>query len=157
MAAPLADFVISLHDGRVNSQGSVKNALASNKLLAQQLKHEGEAIELDEHEESEPSDFTAPPAQDEPAKAMNGKLVIAEEIEVGHVSWKACGCLRGYFPSVMLTWHLSFLISGQLGRQMADNVLEQLLGWRIYIGMLQYDAALVAWLLGAPVLSTLVK
>lgn len=94
MAAPIADFVISLHDGHIVSQGSVRDALAKDKALAEELKHEEEAMELDEHEEAEASGSDDPAAPGEPTKAKEGKLVVAEEIEVGHVSWKACAYFR---------------------------------------------------------------
>lgn len=66
-------------DGRIVSQGNVADALARNKALAKELKHEEEAIELDEHEEDE----------DAPGD-KKGKLVVAEEVELGHVSRDAC-------------------------------------------------------------------
>lgn len=91
MAAPLADLVIYLRDGRVVSQGSVKDVFAKDKRLAEQLKHEEEAIELDEHEETELSNSAKSDDQNGLPQA-NGELVVAEEIEVGHVSWRACEC-----------------------------------------------------------------
>lgn len=84
MAGPLADFVVSLNiDGHITSQGSIPDALAEDPKLAEEVKHEEEAVELDEHEEA----ITTKPADDK-----KGKLVVAEEIAVGHVSWSACEC-----------------------------------------------------------------
>ena len=83
MASPLADFVVSLGtDGRIGTQGTVSDALAKNSELAEEIKHEEEAVELDENEDEEE-------ASTETAK---GKLVLAEEVEVGHVSPEACEC-----------------------------------------------------------------
>ncbi len=80
MASPLADFVVSIGvDGRIASQGSVSEALAKDSKLAEEFKHEEEAIELDENEDV-----------DEVAGTTDGKLIVAEEIEVGHVSLGAC-------------------------------------------------------------------
>ena len=85
MASPLADFVVSLGtDGRIASQGSVSDAIAKNKELAEEVKHEEKAIELDEEESPEESEETAEEAN------ASGKLVLAEEIEEGHVSKDAC-------------------------------------------------------------------
>ena len=43
MAGPLADFVVSLNtDGHIVSQGSVKEALAKDSTLAEEVKHEEE-------------------------------------------------------------------------------------------------------------------
>lgn len=82
MASPLADFVVSLGtDGQIASQGSVSDALAKNSELAEEVKQEEEAIELDENENE---------AEDAPADDAAGKLVLAEEIEEGHVSKAAC-------------------------------------------------------------------
>ena len=81
MAGPLADFVVSLGaDGCILSQGSVSDAIAKDDSLAKEMKHEQEAIELDEDE-----------GEDEiAAEDKKGKLVVSEEIEIGHVSWPAC-------------------------------------------------------------------
>lgn len=82
MAGPLADFVVSLNtDGYIVSQGSVKDALAKDASLAEEIKHEEEAVELDEHEEEA--------SKDKPAEETKGKLIVAEEIAIGRVSWKA--------------------------------------------------------------------
>lgn len=84
MAAPLADFVVSLNiDGYVVSQGSIADALSKDSKLAEEIKHEVEAIELDEIEEH----ASAQPSED---KAGKGKLVVAEEVAIGRVSWEAC-------------------------------------------------------------------
>ena len=81
MASPLAQFVVSLGtDGRIATQGSVKDAIKKNKALAKELKHEDEAVELDEAEER----------LEGPGEDKKGKLVLAEEIEEGHVTREAC-------------------------------------------------------------------
>lgn len=87
MAGPLADFVVSLADGHIISQGSVSDALKKDDQLAEEFKHEEEALELEENEETEATGSADPSA---PPKAKEGKLVVAEEIAVGHVSWRAC-------------------------------------------------------------------
>ena len=80
MAGPLADFVVSLGtDGCILSQGTVSDAIAKDDSLAKEMKHEQEAIELDEDEGDEIA-----------AEDKKGKLVVSEEIEIGHVSWPAC-------------------------------------------------------------------
>lgn len=88
MASPLADFVISLADGHVISQGSVSDALKKDNKLAEEFKHEEEALELEVTEEAEALGSTEDAAA--PTRAKEGKLVVAEEIAVGHVSWQAC-------------------------------------------------------------------
>lgn len=84
MAGPLADFVVSLNtDGHIVSQGSVKDTLAQDAAWAEEVKHEQEAIELEEAEESHAA---------KPADGGKGQLVVAEEIAVGRISWSACEC-----------------------------------------------------------------
>lgn len=92
MAAPLAEFIVTLGiDGRIASQGSVSDVLAKDSALAEEIEHEKMIVELDEGDE-EIVDQT----DDIDAKASKGKLVIAEEVQLGHVSKKSCK----YRPSV---------------------------------------------------------
>lgn len=88
MASPIADFVVSLHDGHIVSQGTVSDALKKDEKLAEEFKHDEEAMELEENEELEAGEHADVVAT--PAKSGEGKLVVAEEIAVGHVSWQAC-------------------------------------------------------------------
>lgn len=82
MAGPLADFVVSLNtDGHIVSQGSVSDAITEDQKLQAELVHEEEAIQLDKV-----SDSDATPQE----PADKGKLVVAEEVAIGHVSWDAC-------------------------------------------------------------------
>ena len=79
----MAKFVVSLGpDGRIDSQGSISDVLTKHSELAEQVKHEEEAVELDEDEEAVTEDAAN-------AKG-DGKLVVAEEIEEGHVSKASC-------------------------------------------------------------------
>ena len=84
MAGPISDFVVALgNDGRITSQGSVADALAHNKALVEELKRDRKAVELDETEEATETQQT---------DNKKGKLIVAEEIAIGRVSWKACEC-----------------------------------------------------------------
>ncbi|KAH9166803.1 hypothetical protein EDB89DRAFT_2075434 [Lactarius sanguifluus] len=83
MATPLADYVVSLgKDGRIASRGSVSDALKKDKALAQELVEGTRAIKYDEKriDSAEP---------DEAVKSADGKLILAEEISEGNVSWDA--------------------------------------------------------------------
>ena len=82
---PLADFVVSLGtDGRIASQGSHSSALAKDKTLAKEAAAEAEVTNKAEHtvDEAEPAEEAAAPKSD-------GKLIVAEEIQEGHVGWPA--------------------------------------------------------------------
>ena len=85
IASPIADFVVSLgSDCRILSQGTMSKALASSKALTKKLKA-GES-KLHKAEEAVDVDEEAPKA----CEVKSGKLVVAEEIAEGHVSWSAC-------------------------------------------------------------------
>ncbi|KAH9019331.1 hypothetical protein EDB83DRAFT_2528201 [Lactarius deliciosus] len=83
MAAPLADYVVSLgKDGLIASHGSVSDALKKDKTLAKEFAEGTRAIKDDEKKfDSEKPDETARPA--------DGELILAEEISEGNVSWDA--------------------------------------------------------------------
>jgi ABC-type sulfate/molybdate transport systems ATPase subunit len=87
MASSVADFVVSMgKDGRILSQGSVTDAIAKDTTLAARVTEDEQAIEqagekIDVKIESE-------------VKQADGKLVVKEEIEEGHVSWQARACFR---------------------------------------------------------------
>ncbi|EKM56946.1 uncharacterized protein PHACADRAFT_172648 [Phanerochaete carnosa HHB-10118-sp] len=121
MVSPLAEFVVSLQDGHIVSQGSVGDALKKDVQLEEELKHEEEVIELDEAEEAT-ADSADPANPGAPGK-KDGKLVVAEEIAVGHVGWAAfklfLGELGGKYP--FLFW-LQFMF-GECGAEFF-NVLE---------------------------------
>ncbi|EKM56938.1 uncharacterized protein PHACADRAFT_208107 [Phanerochaete carnosa HHB-10118-sp] len=122
MASPLAEFVVSLRDGHIVGQGSVSDALMNDAQLEEEFKHEEEVIELDEAEDVT-AVISGPADPGAPGKKKEGKLVVAEEIEVGHVSWAAfklfLAGLGGRFPFL-------FWIQYIFGSSMAEvfGVLE---------------------------------
>lgn len=82
MASPLADYIVSLgRDGRVASHGPALDAVAEFLTVSPEL------IEnvLDEKRTEEKG-------PDVTAKQTDGKLIVAEEIAEGQVSWDACNC-----------------------------------------------------------------
>jgi hypothetical protein len=82
MTSTIADFVVSLgSDGRVISQGTLSTALKLNKALSAEV----EADKQDEQLVEEVMDAETPNALAKPG----GKLVVAEEIAEGHVSFDA--------------------------------------------------------------------
>jgi hypothetical protein len=90
MASPIADFAVSMGtDGRIASQGVVSNVLASNPRLAEALRCEKEAIEQDARGHKIDEDDEGDEAVAKSQEGKSGKLVVAEEIEEGHVSWTA--------------------------------------------------------------------
>ncbi|KAH9166801.1 hypothetical protein EDB89DRAFT_2245991 [Lactarius sanguifluus] len=83
MATPLAEYVVSLgKDGLITSRGSISDALKKDKMLAKELAEGARAIKDDEKKinSEEP---------DETVQSADGKLILAEEISEGNVSWDA--------------------------------------------------------------------
>ncbi|KAJ7931122.1 hypothetical protein B0H13DRAFT_2228071 [Mycena leptocephala] len=83
LTSKIAGFVVSLGlDGRVRSQGSISDALEKDEHLAKEVIKEQEIVEATERELDASSAAEAP-------KKKDGKLVVPEEIALGHVSRKA--------------------------------------------------------------------
>ncbi|CAK5280078.1 unnamed protein product [Mycena citricolor] len=87
LAKPIAEYVVTMSiDGQVHSHGPIEQELATDEILAEELKKDEEAVaKADEQVDGEPA---------AEAKKPDGKLIVAEEIEEGHVSWDA---LKLYF------------------------------------------------------------
>lgn len=87
MVAPIADFVVSLGaDGRVSSQGSVSDALAKDSVLLQEAAEDQAVLEKAEEE----VDPVEPVNKTKEGDSKDGKLIVAEEVEKGHVSLASC-------------------------------------------------------------------
>ena len=67
----------------MTSQGEFSIAVANDKKLSAQIAKEREIIEKAEHE------LDPPVANKEPKPASSGKLIVEEEVPVGHVTWAA--------------------------------------------------------------------
>jgi hypothetical protein len=87
----MADFVVSLgSDGRILSQGTMTKVLATSNALTKELK----AKEAELHKAEQTVDGEAPEVVPE---GKSGKLMVAEEVAEGHVSWSACESLPPIF------------------------------------------------------------
>lgn len=86
MVSPIAKFVVAVGlDGRIASQGTLEQALATDSKLAAELKQEKEQIAKGEQVLDKPvTDEKLAP------KPTEGKLIVAEEVALGRVSWPAC-------------------------------------------------------------------
>ena len=85
MVSPIADFVVDVgSDGRILSQGTLENALAHDSSLLKDVEHEAEELQKVDQE------IDGEKEEDVNAQSSAGKLVVAEEIEQGHVGWRAC-------------------------------------------------------------------
>ncbi|KAJ7268668.1 hypothetical protein B0H12DRAFT_1009709 [Mycena haematopus] len=100
MTSKIAGFVVSLGlDGRVHSQGSISDALEQDEELAKEVTKDQELLEAAEKE-------VDPTPAEKPAK-KDGKLIVAEEIQLGHVSWKA---LNLYFEGMGGAYTVPFFV-----------------------------------------------
>jgi ABC-type glutathione transport system ATPase component len=92
---PLADFVVSMHDGKVLKQGSLTDVLEEDVDLVQQLKHDE-----DELQKEQETDLDERTEQTEAEKKSAGKLIMVEEIPLGHVSrdasQRSCVFIQSY-------------------------------------------------------------
>lgn len=83
MVAPVADFVVSLTlDGRIASQGTMADALKKNKKLIVETEESQQIV-------AKAEDEVDPVVPDKLSSQKGSKLIVAEEIALGHVSWRA--------------------------------------------------------------------
>jgi ABC-type glutathione transport system ATPase component len=82
LTVPLADFMVSLRDGQVLEQGVVKEVLEHDPVVSAELREEREALKrVDEEVDLRLG------AMEQPAPQSDGKLIVAEEVALGHVGW----------------------------------------------------------------------
>ncbi|KAJ7045853.1 hypothetical protein C8F04DRAFT_1066426 [Mycena alexandri] len=150
MTSKIAGFVVSLGlDGRVRSQGSLADALAKDEVLAKEVIKDQEILDATEKE------IDSLPAAVEEPKKKDGKLIIAEEIAVGRISWKS---LNLYFRGMGGNHTVAFfvlLVSGIVVIQVTEALQTWYLGyWASQYGhgttvpVLKYLGGFSALLLG---------
>jgi ABC-type glutathione transport system ATPase component len=82
LTAPLADFMVSFQDGQVLQQGAVKEVLKRDLVVSAELREEREVLKKVDEEVDLP-----PGAMPQTAAQSDGKLIVAEEVALGHVGW----------------------------------------------------------------------
>jgi hypothetical protein len=81
LASTVAQYVVSFgKGGRILSQGSISDALKINPALAEDSAAEQGLADKADGSNSDPK----------PSQAAGGKLIVAEEMQEGHVSRDAC-------------------------------------------------------------------
>lgn len=123
---PVASFVVALDSqGRIASQGSISEALKTDERLQADFEEEQKAIDAafgDEAEEGKEGSITkestAPTQSD---KKSLGKLTVAEDVAVGHVTWAsgagiylARGCVSNNRGSQAIPWQRRWFISNSV-------------------------------------------
>lgn len=110
LVAPVAGFVVSLDmSGQIVSQGSLNEVLSKNERLLKEMMEEQET--LGKREE------VADTLQAEKDTKTGGKLVLAEEMAIGHVSRKA---MKLYYSNMggPIFW-IIFILGMLLAKTMA--------------------------------------
>ncbi|GJE87804.1 multidrug resistance-associated ABC transporter [Phanerochaete sordida] len=107
LAAPIADFVVSMGaDGRIKSQGTMRNVLERDSELSAEVT--GEKSQGKEADDAEGE------AQNESGKQqLSGKLIVAEEVAEGHVAWSSLKLLLANTakgPGLAAFW-VTFLVA----------------------------------------------
>ncbi|KAJ4490432.1 hypothetical protein J3R30DRAFT_3666905 [Lentinula aciculospora] len=82
LVQPIAKFIVSIKDGRVASQASIEDAIFTDKELA------SESVKKEEAMARANDEIDLQLAPNEPS-TTDGKLILKEEVELGHVSWPA--------------------------------------------------------------------
>ncbi|KAI0068098.1 P-loop containing nucleoside triphosphate hydrolase protein [Artomyces pyxidatus] len=120
MASPIADYVVSLgSNGTIASRGSVSDAITRDDKLQAEFIEEEKEIEQDDKE----IDAEDPDAE---AKPKDGKLVVSEEVAIGHVKW---GSLALFLSSLAGSYRLLFWMVFLAGLTMCDVGLSFQTWW----------------------------
>lgn len=81
MAEPIAEYVVAVSlDGHVCGEDSVASALRHDSKLAAEVAREQEAVSSTDKQL---------PTINEAVEKGDGKLIVEEEVELGHVGWPA--------------------------------------------------------------------
>lgn len=118
LTLPIARFVVTLKDGRVASQEVVRNASTEAEAEAQ---IEKAAATIDEEEALE-SEVNDEPALKKKDSVVSGKLVMDEEVQVGHVSWSASKAIF-FFTRSSSDLHYSQPLCNWIGREIPCAIL----------------------------------
>jgi hypothetical protein len=89
MVAPLARYTVTICDGHVHKHGAPKDVLENDQLILADVKEELEVMEKAEQEIDAPKAPDGVPAPDAGKASSDGKLIVKEEVAIGHVGWKA--------------------------------------------------------------------
>ncbi|KDR83043.1 hypothetical protein GALMADRAFT_866150 [Galerina marginata CBS 339.88] len=112
LVTPVVGFIVSLGlDGAVRTQETdIKNSLFHDSSLAQELELGREILEIAEQEV---------PSLMKKDQAVDGKLIMKEEIAEGHVTWKSIKLflsgLGGNYPLIFFSlWATGFILTDWL-------------------------------------------
>ncbi|KAJ7198849.1 P-loop containing nucleoside triphosphate hydrolase protein, partial [Mycena pura] len=136
LTSKIADFVVSVGlDGRVHIEGSVASALAHDEVLAREVSKDQEMLD----KTKEQIDIiNSAPADETTGNKTDGKLIVAEEIEIGRVSWSA----MHMFFSAHSADHTVLFFSGLFAAIVFTSVTSRLETWFLGYWASQYGRGL---------------
>ncbi|KAJ3564415.1 hypothetical protein NP233_g8309 [Leucocoprinus birnbaumii] len=121
----LAEFAVSIGtDGRIIAHGTIDEVIGSDDTISKALEEDKEAVEM------------AAEVVDKPvAPQADGKLIVPEEVEEGHVSWKAVKLfLLGLGGS-----HPGLFFASFLGALLACDLISTFQTWYLGYWASQYE------------------
>ena len=122
----LADYVVSLNHGTIGTSGALDKVVDQAQLL-QEVHEEVDALEKAEQD--------VVPAPDAKNGVDAGKLILAEEVEEGRISWDACTCVH---PCVAQRRSITLgsIFFGNLGGNHSISF------WTVFLGFLTLSQVL---------------
>ncbi|THH21507.1 hypothetical protein EUX98_g8371, partial [Antrodiella citrinella] len=125
LTAPIAEFVVSMgKNGRVSNQGSLKKILAKDTKLSAELQTEEEQLaKVDNEIDDQALTGTAT------KKPADGKLVVAEEIAIGHVGWSAAKLFFSTLGGKRWFWWWGALVMNMTCTPFSETFLTWYLGY----------------------------
>nr|GAT43190.1 ATP-binding cassette transporter [Mycena chlorophos] len=129
LTRPIADYIVTFgSDGRIQAQGTVSE-ITRHGVVAAQIRVQEEALD----KQQAVVDPKAP--EDNKPKSGDGKLIVAEEVQLGHVSASALGV---YFKSMGGKHPIVFFIFFY-GTLLVSLVANALRTWVLGYWASQYD------------------
>ncbi|KAH8072268.1 hypothetical protein BXZ70DRAFT_964229 [Cristinia sonorae] len=130
LARPIAEFVLSMgSNGRVSTQGSLSAVLAQDAELVAEL--ESEEKELEKAEQTVDDQVLS----DKTKQLKDGKLVLAEELNVGRLKWEDVKLfVAGLGGQLWYIWWAVFIAD-----MICSPVLETLQVWYLGYWSTQYE------------------
>ncbi|KAL1703735.1 hypothetical protein EV121DRAFT_260520 [Schizophyllum commune] len=138
MTRSVASYVVCLHvDGSVSSHGAPSDVFAHEpELIKEELEKEHEKEVEEEKAEAAPAPAAAPAQEAGPAEPVSdGKLILAEEVETGHISW---GAFKLYLAGMSNEHPYIFFLFFLLGMGMVQTTVVSIT-WFLGHWASQYD------------------
>jgi ABC-type methionine transport system ATPase subunit len=95
LVSPIAGFSVSVKDGRVQKSGKLSDLIRADESLKKEVAQDKEILEKAEEEVD---------GENPGEKPKEGKLIVAEEIESGRVSWEVGRFLSTSVMGVVLSF-----------------------------------------------------